>query len=63
VRVAACASPAYAQYKPDGAGRWLPWALLVLELDGRGRDQRVAGMTFFLDVATLYPRFGLPPEL
>ena len=42
-----------------GGGRFLPWALIVLELD-RGA---VAMQTFFLDTATLFPRFGLPMEL
>ena len=51
--------PAFGQYKPAGGGRFLPWALIVLELD-RGA---VAMQTFFLDTATLFPRFGLPMEL
>ncbi|HEV7919582.1 MAG TPA: sigma-70 family RNA polymerase sigma factor [Thermoanaerobaculia bacterium] len=51
VPVAACASPAFAQYRPAGA-----WALIVLELDG----PRIAGWTSFLDVETLFPMFGLP---
>jgi RNA polymerase sigma-70 factor (ECF subfamily) len=55
VPVAACGgSPAFAQYRPDGA-----WALIVLELDG----PRIAGWTSFLDVETLFPMFGLPLHL
>jgi RNA polymerase sigma-70 factor (ECF subfamily) len=57
---AANGSPAFGQYKPspDGDG-YEPWALQVLELE-RGR---VAELTFFLDTATVFPLFGLPPRL
>ncbi len=55
----ACASPAFAQYKPGDDGVLVPWALIVLELDG----DRFAGMTFFLDTETLFPLFGMPPTL
>ena len=58
--IAACASPAFAHYKPAGPqGTLRPWAVVVLELAG---DQ-VAGWTSFLDTETLFPRFGLPAEL
>jgi RNA polymerase sigma-70 factor (ECF subfamily) len=56
--VAACGgTPAFAHYHPgpDGPGTQA-WALLMLEL----RGDRVASMTSYLDVATLFPRFGLP---
>jgi RNA polymerase sigma-70 factor, ECF subfamily len=56
---AACGSPAFGQYKPDPAGGYEPWALQVLELSGG----RIAEFTFFLDTATLFPLFGLPPRL
>ena len=57
VPVAACGgAPAFAQYRQGGAE---PWALLVLEL----RDGQVASMTSYLDVATLFPRLGLPLQL
>ena len=60
VPIAACASPAFAHYKPAGPqGTLRPWAVVVLELAG---DQ-VAGWTSFLDTETLFPRFGLPAEL
>ncbi|WP_075097529.1 sigma-70 family RNA polymerase sigma factor [Sandaracinus amylolyticus] len=60
VPVEVCGSPAFAQYKPSEDGtRFTPWALLVLELEG----ERIAEMTFFLDVETLFPRLGLPAEL
>lgn len=55
VPTAACGSPAFAQYKCGGE----PWALVVLELS----DDRVTSQTFFLDVETLFPRFGLPMRL
>ena len=51
--------PAFGQYKPAEDGRYLPWALVVLEIE-RGA---VAAQTFFLDTDTLFPRFGLPAEL
>jgi RNA polymerase sigma-70 factor (ECF subfamily) len=47
----ASGSPAFGQYRPTG-----PWAVVVLEL----RGDRVAAMNSFLDVETLFPRFGLP---
>lgn len=58
VPVAACGgTPAFAQYRPgpDGPGTEA-FALLMLEL----RGDRVTSMTSYLDVATLFPRFGLP---
>jgi RNA polymerase sigma-70 factor (ECF subfamily) len=49
--------PAFGQYKPSGPGGSLePWALLVLEIS----DDRIGGMTFFLDTERLFPLFGLP---
>ena len=59
VPVAANGLPAFGQYKPAADGRFLPWSLVVLEID-RGA---VAAQTFFLDTAMLFPRFGLPQEL
>jgi RNA polymerase sigma-70 factor (ECF subfamily) len=58
VPTAACGSPAFAQYRPAAGGGHRAWALLVLELKG----ERVASMTSFLDVETLFPRFDLPLE-
>jgi RNA polymerase sigma-70 factor (ECF subfamily) len=49
-------TPAFAQYRDGGA---TPWALLMLELD----ENRITGMTSYLDVETLFPRFGLPMQL
>ncbi|HEY7398223.1 MAG TPA: sigma-70 family RNA polymerase sigma factor [Gaiellaceae bacterium] len=52
-------SPAFGQYKPSPDGGYEPWALQVLEL----RNGRIGEFTFFLDTATLFPLFGLPPRL
>ena len=50
---------AFGQYKPDPAGGRAPWSLQVLRLEG---DQ-IAEFTFFLDVARLFPMFGLPERM
>ena len=51
--------PAYGQYKPAPDGSLEPWSLQVVEVSG----DRIAGITFFLDTAALFPLFGLPPRL
>jgi RNA polymerase sigma-70 factor, ECF subfamily len=51
--------PAFGQYKPGSAGGHEPWSLQVLEMS---RD-RIAGISFFLDTARLFPVFGLPERL
>jgi len=57
VPVQACGgTPAFAQYRNGGS--W-PWAIIMLELEG---DQ-VTSMTSYLDVETLFPRFGVPMQL
>lgn len=57
VPVSACGgTPAWAQYRDGGA---TPWALLMLEVSG----DRIASMTSYLDVETLFPRFGVPMRL
>jgi RNA polymerase sigma-70 factor (ECF subfamily) len=57
VPVEACGgTPAFAQYRDGGA---TPWALLMLEVEG----DRITSMTSYLDVETLFPRFGLPMRL
>jgi RNA polymerase sigma-70 factor (ECF subfamily) len=57
VPVAACGgTPAFAQYRDAGA---TPWALIMLELDA----DRITSMTSYLDVGTLFPRFGVPMQL
>jgi RNA polymerase sigma-70 factor, ECF subfamily len=45
--------PAFAQYRDGGAQ---PWALVVLDLDG----DAIGSMTYFLDTATYFPKFGVP---
>jgi RNA polymerase sigma-70 factor (ECF subfamily) len=60
VPTAANGLPAFGQYRPGGPGEpHQPWSLVVLELSG----DRILAMNHFLDTATLFPRFGLPPEL
>ncbi len=53
-------APAFGQYRPrpDGDG-YEPWALQVLEIE----NGRFVEFTFFLDVETHFPRFGLPLEI
>ena len=51
--------PAYGQYKPDPDGGYEPWALQVVE----ARGGKIGELTFFLDTASLFPLFGLPPRL
>ena len=48
--------PAFAQYRQGGAQ---PWGLHVLELEGA----TIRRMHTFLDVETLFPRFGMPLRL
>jgi RNA polymerase sigma-70 factor (ECF subfamily) len=59
VPIAANGSPAFGQYKPAPGGGHEPWSLQVLELSGG----LIAGISFFLDTASLFPIFGLPPRL
>src|SRR5262245_57138261 len=58
--VSANGAPAFGQYKPreDGAEGYEPWALQVLEIE----DGKIVEFSFFLDVETHFPRFGLPLE-
>ncbi|HET9455511.1 MAG TPA: sigma-70 family RNA polymerase sigma factor [Gemmatimonadaceae bacterium] len=48
--------PAIAQWRDGGA---TPWAIIHLEFDG----DRITSQTSYLDVETLFPRFGLPLKL
>jgi len=57
--ISANGSPAFGQYKPAEGGGYEPWALQVLEIE----DGRIVEFTFFLDTATVFPRFGLPLQL
>lgn len=56
VPVEACGTTAFAQYRQGGAQ---PWALILLEMNA----DRITSQTSFLDVETLFPRFGLPMQL
>jgi RNA polymerase sigma-70 factor (ECF subfamily) len=51
--------PAFGQYKPSPDGGLEPWSLQVIEI----KDDRIAGITFFLDTGRFFPLFGLPPAL
>lgn len=55
----ASGAPAFGQYRLQPGGGHRAWALILLDVAG----ERLAGMTSFLDTATLFPMFGLPPEL
>ncbi len=57
VPTAANGLPAFGHYKPGPDG-YTPWSLQVVEVSGG----RISGITFFLDTATLFPLFGLPPR-
>lgn len=59
VPVEASGSPAFAQYRSDGAGGYKAWGLIILERSGG----RIAAWNSFLDVETLFPRFNLPLHL
>ncbi len=60
VPTAANGAPAFGQYKPGGpGGSYTPWSLQVLEVSAG----RIVGISFFLDTASLFPLFGLPPRL
>ncbi len=55
VPTSANGSPAFGQYRDGGR---TPWGLVVLTL----RNDRISGITTFLDHKTLFPLFGLPPQ-
>jgi RNA polymerase sigma-70 factor, ECF subfamily len=59
VPVMANGAPGFGQYKPAPDGGHEAWSLQVLELSGN----RIAGITFFLDTARMFPLFGLPLRL
>lgn len=52
----ACGGPALGHYRDGGA---TPWAIITLEVEG----DRIRAVTNFLDVDTLFPRFGLPERI
>jgi RNA polymerase sigma-70 factor (ECF subfamily) len=49
----------FGQYKPAPGGGYEPWSLQVVETSGG----RISGIIFFLDTASYFPLFGLPPRL
>jgi RNA polymerase sigma-70 factor (ECF subfamily) len=53
---AACGTPAFGQYLPDGDGRLRPFALVLVEVAGG----RITGLTTHLDAPRLFPLLGLP---
>jgi len=54
IPVEACGgTPAWAHYRDNGK---TAWALLMLEID----DTQITSVVSYLDVETLFPRFGLP---
>jgi RNA polymerase sigma-70 factor (ECF subfamily) len=60
LRTRANGSLAFGQYKPSVSGTGLePWSLQVVEISGG----LISGITFFLDTASLFPLFDLPPSL
>jgi RNA polymerase sigma-70 factor (ECF subfamily) len=60
IATAANGLPAFGQYRPGAAGApHQPWALVVLEL----ADDRILAWNSLLDTESLFPRFGLPPQL
>lgn len=60
VPVNASGAPAFAQYRAtETEGRYQAWGLIVLEV----ADDGIAAWNSFLDVETLFPRFGLPLQL
>jgi len=59
VPTAANGSPAFAQYRPVGAGGYKPFALVILELSG----DLITEMTTYLDAERLFPLFDLPADI
>jgi RNA polymerase sigma-70 factor (ECF subfamily) len=53
-------TPAFGQYRPSGpGGRHEPWSLQVIEASGG----QIVGLNAFLDTASLFPLFGLAPQV
>jgi RNA polymerase sigma-70 factor (ECF subfamily) len=60
--ISANGCPGFAQYRPDPAGGYAPWALQVLTIS----EGRIAEMSFFLaflEPERLFAEFGLPLHL
>jgi RNA polymerase sigma-70 factor, ECF subfamily len=54
--------PAFAQYKPDPAGGFAPWAIQVVETSS-GKIASLSMFLAFLDPERLFPCFDLPLHL
>lgn len=52
-------APAFGQFRRNPEGGYKAWSLIVLDVNG----EKLSGMTHFLDVDRLFPRFGLPLTL
>jgi RNA polymerase sigma-70 factor, ECF subfamily len=59
IPVLANGQPGFGQYHLDEDGGYSPWAVQVLDIV----DGKLTGLCCFLDTATLFPLFGLPPRL
>jgi RNA polymerase sigma-70 factor (ECF subfamily) len=60
VATSANGCPAFGQYRPAASGEGHdPWSLQVLDIV----DGRIAGITYFLDTARMFPLFGLATHL
>lgn len=59
VATSANGCPAFGQYRVDPNGGFAPWGLIVVEISGG----RITALNSFLDTATIFPMFGLPPHL
>jgi RNA polymerase sigma-70 factor (ECF subfamily) len=59
IETVANGSRAFGQYRKSPDGGHEPWGLHVLET----RGGRITGINVFLDTASLFPVFGLPPRL
>ncbi|MGA2531251.1 MAG: sigma-70 family RNA polymerase sigma factor [Acidimicrobiales bacterium] len=62
VPISANGCPGFAQYKPDPAGGYSPWALQVLEISS-GKIIETSFFLAFLDSERLFGQFGLPLHL
>jgi RNA polymerase sigma-70 factor (ECF subfamily) len=59
VAIAANGSISFAQYRQAEDGSFFPWALVVLDTDGKS----ITAITSFLDTPELFPLFGLPERV
>ena len=62
VATSANGCPAFAQYKPDPAGGFMPWSIQVLEISG-GKITSINSFLALLDMADIFDEFGFPAHL